>query len=56
MAFKLSSELVHATKGRASAIRKKEETHRMAEAISRKGLTLSTEAIRSIAQRIPTYK
>nr|YP_010474890.1 ribosomal protein S7 [Corydalis decumbens]YP_010474907.1 ribosomal protein S7 [Corydalis decumbens]UVH69177.1 ribosomal protein S7 [Corydalis decumbens]UVH69194.1 ribosomal protein S7 [Corydalis decumbens] len=32
MAFKLSSELVDATKGRGEAIRKREETHRMAEA------------------------
>ncbi|GLR00161.1 30S ribosomal protein S7 [Dyella mobilis] len=32
MAFKLSSELVDASKGRGDAIRKKEETHRMAEA------------------------
>nr|YP_010473881.1 ribosomal protein S7 [Corydalis curviflora]YP_010473908.1 ribosomal protein S7 [Corydalis curviflora]YP_010475158.1 ribosomal protein S7 [Corydalis jingyuanensis]YP_010475185.1 ribosomal protein S7 [Corydalis jingyuanensis]YP_010475252.1 ribosomal protein S7 [Corydalis elata]YP_010475279.1 ribosomal protein S7 [Corydalis elata]YP_010476041.1 ribosomal protein S7 [Corydalis hamata]YP_010476068.1 ribosomal protein S7 [Corydalis hamata]UVH68094.1 ribosomal protein S7 [Corydalis curviflora] len=32
MAFKLSSELVDATKGKGEAIRKKEETHRMAEA------------------------
>nr|YP_009673256.1 ribosomal protein S7 [Actinidia callosa var. henryi]YP_009673269.1 ribosomal protein S7 [Actinidia callosa var. henryi]QUI76879.1 ribosomal protein S7 [Actinidia hubeiensis]QDF42672.1 ribosomal protein S7 [Actinidia callosa var. henryi]QDF42684.1 ribosomal protein S7 [Actinidia callosa var. henryi]QUI76892.1 ribosomal protein S7 [Actinidia hubeiensis] len=32
MAFKLSSELVDAAKGRGEAIRKKEETHRMAEA------------------------
>nr|YP_010965733.1 ribosomal protein S7 [Opuntia aureispina]YP_010965965.1 ribosomal protein S7 [Opuntia chisosensis]YP_010966039.1 ribosomal protein S7 [Opuntia chlorotica]YP_010966695.1 ribosomal protein S7 [Opuntia macrocentra]WNM91816.1 ribosomal protein S7 [Opuntia aureispina]WNM92121.1 ribosomal protein S7 [Opuntia chisosensis]WNM92195.1 ribosomal protein S7 [Opuntia chlorotica]WNM92925.1 ribosomal protein S7 [Opuntia macrocentra] len=32
MAFKLSSELVDATKGRGGAIRKKEQTHRMAEA------------------------
>nr|YP_010760483.1 ribosomal protein S7 [Cuscuta polyanthemos]YP_010760537.1 ribosomal protein S7 [Cuscuta polyanthemos]WEY30488.1 ribosomal protein S7 [Cuscuta polyanthemos]WEY30489.1 ribosomal protein S7 [Cuscuta polyanthemos] len=32
MAFKLSSELVDAAKGRGDAIRKKEETHRMAEA------------------------
>nr|YP_009166650.1 ribosomal protein S7 [Epipremnum aureum]YP_009166667.1 ribosomal protein S7 [Epipremnum aureum]YP_009582473.1 ribosomal protein S7 [Zantedeschia hybrid cultivar]YP_009582493.1 ribosomal protein S7 [Zantedeschia hybrid cultivar]YP_010977026.1 ribosomal protein S7 [Zantedeschia elliottiana]YP_010977048.1 ribosomal protein S7 [Zantedeschia elliottiana]QJF46720.1 ribosomal protein S7 [Zantedeschia rehmannii]ALB38628.1 ribosomal protein S7 [Epipremnum aureum]ALB38645.1 ribosomal protein S7 [E len=32
MAFKLSSELVDAYKGRGSAIRKKEETYRMAEA------------------------
>jgi small subunit ribosomal protein S7 len=32
MAFKLSSELVDAAKGRGGAIRKKEETHRMAEA------------------------
>nr|QBC71366.1 ribosomal protein S7 [Anacampseros filamentosa]QBC71367.1 ribosomal protein S7 [Anacampseros filamentosa] len=32
MAFKLSSELVDASKGRGGAIRKKEETHRMAEA------------------------
>nr|YP_009863960.1 30S ribosomal protein S7 [Corsia dispar]AKP49402.1 30S ribosomal protein S7 [Corsia dispar]QKE31453.1 30S ribosomal protein S7 [Corsia dispar] len=32
MAFQLSSELVDAAKGRGDAIRKKEETHRMAEA------------------------
>nr|ANP95947.1 ribosomal protein S7 [Pyrola rotundifolia]ANP95954.1 ribosomal protein S7 [Pyrola rotundifolia] len=32
MAFKLSSELVDAAKGRGGAIRKKEEAHRMAEA------------------------
>ncbi|KAJ7941912.1 30S ribosomal protein S7, chloroplastic [Quillaja saponaria] len=32
MAFKLSSELVDAAKGSGDAIRKKEETHRMAEA------------------------
>nr|YP_009667454.1 ribosomal protein S7 [Cuscuta strobilacea]YP_009667482.1 ribosomal protein S7 [Cuscuta strobilacea]QCW07814.1 ribosomal protein S7 [Cuscuta strobilacea]QCW07815.1 ribosomal protein S7 [Cuscuta strobilacea] len=32
MSFKLSSELVDAAKGRGDAIRKKEETHRMAEA------------------------
>nr|YP_009435180.1 ribosomal protein S7 [Lobelia linearis]YP_009435201.1 ribosomal protein S7 [Lobelia linearis]ATG25182.1 ribosomal protein S7 [Lobelia linearis]ATG25203.1 ribosomal protein S7 [Lobelia linearis] len=32
MAFKLSSELVAAAKGRGNAIRKREETHRMAEA------------------------
>ncbi|KAK8596911.1 hypothetical protein V6N12_065390 [Hibiscus sabdariffa] len=32
MAFKLSSELVDAAKGNGDAIRKKEETHRMAEA------------------------
>uniref|UniRef100_A0A5P8FYA5 Small ribosomal subunit protein uS7c n=18 Tax=Caprifoliaceae TaxID=4200 RepID=A0A5P8FYA5_9DIPS len=32
MAFKLSSELMDAAKGRGDAIRKKEETHRMAEA------------------------
>nr|WRV01995.1 ribosomal protein S7 [Oxytropis ochrocephala] len=32
MAFKLSSELLDAVKGRGDAIRKKEETHRMAEA------------------------
>nr|AZZ70865.1 ribosomal protein S7 [Zantedeschia aethiopica]AZZ70878.1 ribosomal protein S7 [Zantedeschia aethiopica] len=32
MAFKLSSELVDASKGRGDAIRKKEETHKMAEA------------------------
>nr|ATG24910.1 ribosomal protein S7 [Lobelia heterophylla subsp. heterophylla]ATG24933.1 ribosomal protein S7 [Lobelia heterophylla subsp. heterophylla] len=32
MAFKLSSELVDASKGRGNAIRKREETHRMAEA------------------------
>ncbi|KAL8249165.1 hypothetical protein R6Q59_006033 [Mikania micrantha] len=32
MAFKLSSELVDATKGSGDAIRKREETHRMAEA------------------------
>lgn len=32
MAFKLSSELVDAAKGRGGAIRKKEETHKMAEA------------------------
>nr|YP_010158647.1 30S ribosomal protein S7 [Campanula zangezura]QRG30899.1 30S ribosomal protein S7 [Campanula zangezura] len=32
MAFKLSSELVDASKGRGDAIRKREETHRMAEA------------------------
>ncbi|XP_047264708.1 30S ribosomal protein S7, chloroplastic-like [Capsicum annuum] len=31
MAFKLSSELVDAAKGSDDAIRKKEETHRMAE-------------------------
>ncbi|CAH9120520.1 unnamed protein product [Cuscuta europaea] len=31
MAFKLSSELVDAAKGSGAAIRKKEETHRMAE-------------------------
>jgi small subunit ribosomal protein S7 len=31
MVFKLSSELVDAAKGRGGAIRKKEETHRMAE-------------------------
>nr|YP_009436358.1 ribosomal protein S7 [Cyphia belfastica]YP_009436387.1 ribosomal protein S7 [Cyphia belfastica]YP_009436962.1 ribosomal protein S7 [Cyphia tortilis]YP_009436983.1 ribosomal protein S7 [Cyphia tortilis]ATG26536.1 ribosomal protein S7 [Cyphia belfastica]ATG26565.1 ribosomal protein S7 [Cyphia belfastica]ATG27337.1 ribosomal protein S7 [Cyphia tortilis]ATG27360.1 ribosomal protein S7 [Cyphia tortilis] len=32
MAFKLSSELEDAAKGRGDAIRKREETHRMAEA------------------------
>nr|YP_011033897.1 ribosomal protein S7 [Gueldenstaedtia verna]WRI15698.1 ribosomal protein S7 [Gueldenstaedtia verna] len=32
MAFKLSSELLDAVKGSGNAIRKKEETHRMAEA------------------------
>nr|UCS40779.1 ribosomal protein S7 [Astragalus nuttallianus var. imperfectus] len=32
MAFKLSSELLDAVKGSGDAIRKKEETHRMAEA------------------------
>jgi small subunit ribosomal protein S7 len=32
MAFKLSSELVDAAKGRGGAIRKREETYRMAEA------------------------
>nr|YP_010010864.1 ribosomal protein S7 [Medicago archiducis-nicolai]YP_010010908.1 ribosomal protein S7 [Medicago ruthenica]QOI00485.1 ribosomal protein S7 [Medicago archiducis-nicolai]QOI00528.1 ribosomal protein S7 [Medicago ruthenica]QUS53876.1 ribosomal protein S7 [Medicago ruthenica] len=32
MAFKLSSELVDAAKGSGDAIRKKQETHRMAEA------------------------
>nr|YP_007476396.1 Rps7 [Trithuria inconspicua]YP_007476419.1 Rps7 [Trithuria inconspicua]ACT32440.1 ribosomal protein S7 [Trithuria filamentosa]AEK71836.1 ribosomal protein S7 [Trithuria filamentosa]AHB38700.1 ribosomal protein S7 [Trithuria filamentosa]AHB38721.1 ribosomal protein S7 [Trithuria filamentosa]CCJ32563.1 Rps7 [Trithuria inconspicua] len=32
MAFKLSSELMDAAKGKGNAIRKKEETHRMAEA------------------------
>nr|YP_009300126.1 ribosomal protein S7 [Pelargonium transvaalense]YP_009300197.1 ribosomal protein S7 [Pelargonium transvaalense]AJC00042.1 ribosomal protein S7 [Pelargonium transvaalense]AJC00112.1 ribosomal protein S7 [Pelargonium transvaalense] len=32
MAFKLSSELMDATKGKGNAIRKKEETYRMAEA------------------------
>nr|YP_009166732.1 ribosomal protein S7 [Tanaecium tetragonolobum]YP_009166745.1 ribosomal protein S7 [Tanaecium tetragonolobum]ALB78300.1 ribosomal protein S7 [Tanaecium tetragonolobum]ALB78313.1 ribosomal protein S7 [Tanaecium tetragonolobum] len=32
MAFKLSSELVDAAKGKGNAIRKKEETHKMAEA------------------------
>nr|YP_009339566.1 ribosomal protein S7 [Lithotoma petraea]YP_009339585.1 ribosomal protein S7 [Lithotoma petraea]APQ38958.1 ribosomal protein S7 [Lithotoma petraea]APQ38979.1 ribosomal protein S7 [Lithotoma petraea] len=32
MACKLSSELVDASKGRGDAIRKREETHRMAEA------------------------
>lgn len=32
MAFKLSSELLDAAKGSGDAIRKKEETHRMAEA------------------------
>nr|ASN79078.1 ribosomal protein S7 [Pterospora andromedea] len=32
MAFKLSSELVDAYKGRGGAIRKKEEAHKMAEA------------------------
>lgn len=32
MAFKLSSELLDAVKGRGDAIRKKEETYRMAEA------------------------
>nr|YP_009446735.1 ribosomal protein S7 [Adenocalymma biternatum]YP_009446749.1 ribosomal protein S7 [Adenocalymma biternatum]ATY48009.1 ribosomal protein S7 [Adenocalymma biternatum]ATY48010.1 ribosomal protein S7 [Adenocalymma biternatum] len=32
MAFKLSSELVDAAKGKGDAIRKKEETHKMAEA------------------------
>nr|YP_010760058.1 ribosomal protein S7 [Cuscuta corymbosa var. stylosa]WEY29960.1 ribosomal protein S7 [Cuscuta corymbosa var. stylosa] len=32
MSFKLSSELVDAAKGRGDAIRKREETHRMAEA------------------------
>ncbi|VAI04836.1 unnamed protein product [Triticum turgidum subsp. durum] len=32
MAFKLSSELVDAAKGSGGAIRKKEATHRMAEA------------------------
>nr|YP_010392182.1 ribosomal protein S7 [Wahlenbergia marginata]UPX07791.1 ribosomal protein S7 [Wahlenbergia marginata] len=32
MVFKLSSELVDAAKGRGHAIRKREETHRMAEA------------------------
>ena len=31
MAFKLSSELVDAAKGSGDAVRKKEETHRMAE-------------------------
>ncbi|MBA0698349.1 hypothetical protein Goshw_030384 [Gossypium schwendimanii] len=31
MAFKLSSELVDAAKGSGDVIRKKEETHRMAE-------------------------
>uniref|UniRef100_A0A1L4BNF3 Ribosomal protein S7 n=2 Tax=Pelargonium TaxID=4030 RepID=A0A1L4BNF3_9ROSI len=31
MAFKLSSELMDATKGKGNAIRKKEETYRMAE-------------------------
>ncbi|CAH9117224.1 unnamed protein product [Cuscuta epithymum] len=31
MAFKLSSELVDAAKGSGAAVRKKEETHRMAE-------------------------
>nr|AHA12723.1 ribosomal protein S7 [Orchidantha fimbriata] len=32
MAFKLSAELIAATKGKGKAIRKKEETHKMAEA------------------------
>ena len=32
MAFKLSSELVDVAKGSGGAIRKKEATHRMAEA------------------------
>ncbi|PPR97266.1 hypothetical protein GOBAR_AA23391 [Gossypium barbadense] len=32
MAFKLSSELVDAAKGSGDVIRKKEETHKMAEA------------------------
>ncbi|KAK4339230.1 hypothetical protein RND71_040692 [Anisodus tanguticus] len=32
MAFKLSSELVDAAKGSGDVIRKKQETHRMAEA------------------------
>ncbi|GFP86810.1 30S ribosomal protein s7 plastid [Phtheirospermum japonicum] len=32
MAFKLSSELLDAAKGSGDAIRKKEETHKMAEA------------------------
>ncbi|KAH1108893.1 hypothetical protein J1N35_012661 [Gossypium stocksii] len=32
IAFKLSFELMDATKGNGNAIRKKEETHRMAEA------------------------
>nr|YP_010601416.1 ribosomal protein S7 [Ceratocephala testiculata]YP_010601429.1 ribosomal protein S7 [Ceratocephala testiculata]QFV18866.1 ribosomal protein S7 [Ceratocephala falcata]QFV18879.1 ribosomal protein S7 [Ceratocephala falcata]WAL35699.1 ribosomal protein S7 [Ceratocephala testiculata]WAL35700.1 ribosomal protein S7 [Ceratocephala testiculata] len=32
MAFKLSSELVDAAKGSGGAVRKKEETHKMAEA------------------------
>ncbi|MFQ6626720.1 hypothetical protein Gotur_005561 [Gossypium turneri] len=32
MAFKLSSELVDTAKGSGDVIRKKEETHRMAEA------------------------
>nr|YP_009365960.1 ribosomal protein S7 [Jasminum tortuosum]YP_009365974.1 ribosomal protein S7 [Jasminum tortuosum]YP_009366215.1 ribosomal protein S7 [Jasminum sambac]YP_009366229.1 ribosomal protein S7 [Jasminum sambac]YP_009634342.1 ribosomal protein S7 [Jasminum fluminense]YP_009634356.1 ribosomal protein S7 [Jasminum fluminense]YP_011001347.1 ribosomal protein S7 [Jasminum auriculatum]YP_011001361.1 ribosomal protein S7 [Jasminum auriculatum]YP_011001435.1 ribosomal protein S7 [Jasminum dichotomum]Y len=32
MAFKFSSELVDASKGKGGAIRKKEETHKMAEA------------------------
>jgi small subunit ribosomal protein S7 len=32
MVFKLSFELVDAAKGSGDAIRKKEETHRMAEA------------------------
>nr|YP_009129822.1 ribosomal protein S7 [Vanilla planifolia]YP_009129829.1 ribosomal protein S7 [Vanilla planifolia]YP_009456275.1 ribosomal protein S7 [Vanilla pompona]YP_009456283.1 ribosomal protein S7 [Vanilla pompona]AID52210.1 ribosomal protein S7 [Vanilla planifolia]AID52211.1 ribosomal protein S7 [Vanilla planifolia]AUJ22523.1 ribosomal protein S7 [Vanilla pompona]AUJ22524.1 ribosomal protein S7 [Vanilla pompona]QII90266.1 ribosomal protein S7 [Vanilla planifolia] len=32
MAFKLSSEIIDASKGRGDAIRKKEEIHRMAEA------------------------
>nr|YP_009748511.1 ribosomal protein S7 [Vanilla madagascariensis]YP_009748518.1 ribosomal protein S7 [Vanilla madagascariensis]QII90191.1 ribosomal protein S7 [Vanilla madagascariensis]QII90198.1 ribosomal protein S7 [Vanilla madagascariensis] len=32
MAFKLSSEIVDASKGRGDAIRKKEDIHRMAEA------------------------
>ncbi|KAL8229581.1 hypothetical protein R6Q57_014481 [Mikania cordata] len=32
MAFKLSSELVDVAKGSGDAIRKREETHRMAEA------------------------
>nr|YP_010291932.1 ribosomal protein S7 [Xyris capensis]ULQ68529.1 ribosomal protein S7 [Xyris capensis]ULQ68607.1 ribosomal protein S7 [Xyris capensis] len=32
MAFKFSSELIDASKGRGGAIRKKEEIHRMAEA------------------------
>ncbi|KAF5812789.1 30S ribosomal protein S7 [Helianthus annuus] len=32
MAFKLSSKLVDAAKGSGDAIRKREETHRMAEA------------------------
>nr|YP_009002331.1 ribosomal protein S7 [Orobanche gracilis]CDL78887.1 ribosomal protein S7 [Orobanche gracilis] len=32
MSLKLSSELVNAAKGRGGAIRKKEETHKMAEA------------------------
>uniref|UniRef100_A0A0D2ZZ21 Small ribosomal subunit protein uS7 domain-containing protein n=1 Tax=Brassica oleracea var. oleracea TaxID=109376 RepID=A0A0D2ZZ21_BRAOL len=34
MAFKLSSELVDAAKGSGDAIRKREETHRMAEAVA----------------------
>ena len=32
MVFKLSSEMVDAAKGSGDAIRKKEETHRMADA------------------------
>ncbi|RYQ92314.1 hypothetical protein Ahy_B09g098515 isoform A [Arachis hypogaea] len=41
MAFKFSSELVDAAKGSGDAIRKKEETHRMAEANRAFGSTCS---------------